>query len=120
MKNRAYRIIAVLLLGIIMLAGYGGLETDEFESGSSALTKSIAKDVRNDVRADRGDPEDIRTYSSVGYWSETWWYWKQGISYTFKMVTRKEGSSSGGCNPTNAIHYTDVVIDSTYTFSPIK
>ena len=49
-----------------------------------------------------GSPEEIESYSSHGYKSESWWYWSKGIEFTFT-------SSKDDC--------CDV---STYKFTPIK
>lgn len=40
-------------------------------------------DERSDVRAHRGNPEEVEQYDSHCYDIETWWYWSQGVSYTF-------------------------------------
>lgn len=57
----------------------------------------------NDIRNQYGEAEEKQTYSSSDYYSETWWYWTKGISYTFAW-----GSSvKGGCEV------------SKYTFEPI-
>ena len=54
----------------------------------------------DDVRAERGAPEEITTYNGSGYTSTTWHYWTKGISYTFQ--------DSMSCEVSN------------YTFTPIK
>jgi hypothetical protein len=71
-------------------------------------------DGRIAVKNERGVCADINTYESSGYWS-------QGISYSFKKSERIEESDSrsGFTTTTIKTHYTDIVIDSTYTFSPI-
>jgi len=56
------------------------------------------------IRGTYGEPEEINTYSSSDYSSETWWYWSKGISYTFKWGSLIEGDC-------------DI---STYTFDPIS
>ena len=55
------------------------------------------------VRNQRGSPEEVSTYTASDYNSVDWWYWSQGINYTFKW-----GKIVDGC--------CDV---STYTFTPI-
>ena len=54
------------------------------------------------VENSRGAPEDVNRYDTEGYHSVDWWYWIQGICYTFTW-----GSVVGGCEV------------STYTFEPI-
>ena len=56
------------------------------------------------TRAKYGAPEEISTYKSSGYNTETWWYWSKGRSYTFAW-----GSNVDECCD-----------KSTYTFSPIN
>lgn len=58
----------------------------------------------DDIRARYGEPEEVNTYSSDGYYSEDWWYWSKGINYTFAWGSLVEGDC-------------DV---STYTFDPIS
>jgi len=53
------------------------------------------------VRSSRGDPEEVNRYDSSDYHSVDWWYWSQGICYTFTW-----GSLVGSCEI------------STYTFDP--
>ena len=55
-----------------------------------------------EVRQSRGNPEEVFTYDSSDYHSVDWWYWSQGICYTFTW-----GSIVGDCEI------------STYTFTPI-
>ncbi len=58
----------------------------------------------DDIQGRYGQAEEKSTYSSEGYYSETWWYWSKGVSYTFTW-----GSSvKGACDM------------STYTFDPIS
>ena len=57
----------------------------------------------DDVRAKHGSPEEVNTYSSSDYHSESWWYWSKGVEYTFAW-----GSVLDEC--------CDV---SKYTFTPI-
>ena len=54
------------------------------------------------IENSRGAPEDVNRYDTEGYHSVDWWYWMQGICYTFTW-----GSVVGGCEV------------STYTFVPI-
>lgn len=58
---------------------------------------------KEDVKEKYGNPEEVNTYTSDGYNSDSWWYWSKGISYTFTW-----GSIVDGC--------CDM---SVYTFSPI-
>lgn len=70
-------------------------------------------DERIDIRADYGEPEDVYTYTSEDYWSEEWWYWSQGIEFDFTKRLRGETS---GCTK---IIYTDIMVESTFEFTPI-
>lgn len=56
---------------------------------------------KDDIKSKHGTPEEVNSYSSSGYTSDTWWYWSKGISFTFTYT------SSKGCEV------------STYTFTPI-
>ncbi len=81
-------------------------------------------DARVQVKAQQGTPEDVNTYDSGTYWSESWWYWTRGIEYTFTKRERIEEAKSregflGLTELTTKTHYGDIVIDSTYTFNPI-
>lgn len=64
--------------------------------------KTNCDDEKSDVRSKYGAPEEINTYSSSGYSSETWWYWKKGVSFTFMTTPQK------ACE------------ESKYTFSPVR
>lgn len=79
----------VLLLGIICLIALNCAQNCD--------------DEMDDIKSKKGTPEEVNTYSTSDYKSETWWYWSKGISYTFTW-----GSSVGKCEV------------STYTFSPIS
>jgi len=84
----------------------------------------IGDDARITVKTQRGTCTDINTYDSGAYWSETWWYWSQGISYTFGKEERVEESKSGYGflslgTLTTKTHYANVIISSTYNFNPI-
>lgn len=72
-------------------------------------------DERIDIRVEYGEPEDVYTYSSEDYWSESWWYWSQGIQFTF---TKRERLRKENLGCTDII-YTDIVIESTYEFTPL-
>jgi len=37
------------------------------------------------ARRKHGPPEEVTSYSSGSYYSEGWWYWTQGIKYTFTL-----------------------------------
>ena len=65
---------------------------------------SNCDDEMDQIRGTYGEPEEINTYSSSDYSSETWWYWSKGISYTFKWGSLIDGD----CDM------------STYTFDPIS
>jgi len=89
MKARRYTRIMPLLLVIAFLVGCG---SGPFET----------EDARDEIRAQYGPPEEVNTYDSEGYWTETWWYWSRGVSFTFVREA-----------------YGDIDLESTYTFSPI-
>lgn len=72
-------------------------------------------DERIDIRAEYGEPEDVYTYSSEDYWSESWWYWSKGIEFDFK---KRERSEHGDLGYVKTI-YTDIVVKSTFEFTPI-
>lgn len=72
-------------------------------------------DERIDIRAEYGEPEDVYTYSSEDYWSESWWYWSKGIEFDFEKRERLK-KENFGCTD---IIYTDIVVVSTYEFPPI-
>ena len=65
------------------------------------LQPDCAAEMEN-VENSRGAPEEINRYDTEGYHSVDWWYWMQGICYTFIW-----GSVVGGCEV------------STYTFEPM-
>ncbi len=46
----------------------------------------------DEVRAKHGSPEETSKYSSAGYYSETWWYWSKGVSYTFTWGAKVTGA----------------------------
>lgn len=85
----------VLLIFAFILAGCLHSKEDRGEDDCD--------DEMDDVRAERGAPEEVNTYDSGDYHSVDWWYWSQGINYTFTW----------GEN----VHNCDV---STYTFDPIN
>ena len=65
---------------------------------------SNCDDEMDSIRGSYGEPEEVSTYSSEGYNSQSWWYWSQGINFDFTW-----GSSvDGDCDM------------STYTFDPIS
>ena len=110
-----FRHIGLLACFLFLIVGCAKIEENVYRNGT---------DARVNVKAQRGVCEDINTYDSGTYWSETWWYWAQGISYSFKKSERieeqkeKDGFLGLGEKVTK-IHYTDIVISSTYTFDPI-
>lgn len=61
-------------------------------------------DEMDEIRSKYGEPEEVSTYSSSGYKSESWWYWSKGVNYDFTW-----GSDVEGCCD-----------KSQYTFDPIK
>lgn len=78
------------MLSFLLLASCGG---------DSKFWDSSCNSEKDDVKSRLGTPEEVQNYSSSGYTSDSWWYWKKGIEYTFTYTT--------SC---------DV---STYTFTPI-
>lgn len=60
------------------------------------------KDRMNNAIKEMGQPDDITTYNSKGYNSESWWWYERGVNYTWKW-----GKYIMGCEK------------STYTFDPI-
>lgn len=108
------RTLALVLI-CVFLAGCAKKEENLYKDGT---------DARVEVKAQKGVCTYINTYDSGSYWSESWWYWSLGIEYTFAKSERIEESKSqeGFLNlteKTTKIHYTDIVIDSTFTFNPI-
>lgn len=57
----------------------------------------------DEVRSQYGAPEEVNTFDEDDYHSVDWWYWTQGVEYTFTW-----GKYVEGC---------DV---SRYTFTPIE
>lgn len=37
----------------------------------------------DDLREERGEPEEIQRFDSGDYHSHTWWYWRRGFSRNF-------------------------------------
>lgn len=66
--------------------------------------KCDCDDDMSKKRNQYGNPEEADSYSSTGYRSETWWYWSQGVSFTFEW-----GADVKTCCEV-----------STYTFEPIS
>jgi len=102
-----YSVLFCMLLGIVSCSK----SEDVYRNGT---------DARVQVKSERGTCTDINTYESGSYWSESWWYWSQGIEYTFSKSERIEESKtqSGLTTTTTKTHYMDIVIDSTYVFTP--
>ncbi len=80
----------ILILGLICLFIY-------------SCVCNCDKDM-DEVRSTRGAPEETSSYDSTGYHSVDWWYWSQGICYTFTW-----GSNIDECCEV-----------STYRFDPIS
>lgn len=86
-------IVSVIVLGLITIVGSG--------AGDRLFGCEDCNDEAAAVRERLGPPDDYTLYDSGdGYWSLTYWYWCEGISYTF---------TQDGCD-------CDV---STYRFDPI-
>lgn len=89
----------VLIAALAFLLGACG----DLDLGDPAPQGHVCTDEMDETRAAHGPPEEVNTYSSRGYNSESWWYWSQGYQRRFAW-----GSSVRyGCST------------STYTFSPI-
>jgi len=101
---KTYKIIIALFL--LSLVAMGVTCEEKYRQGY---------DERIDVRAEYGEPEDVYTYSSDDYWSESWWYWSKGIEFDFE---KRERSKHGDLGCVKTI-YTDIVIESNYEFPPI-
>lgn len=57
----------------------------------------------DDTRDKYGEPEEINSYDASDYHSVDWWYWSQGVEFTFAW-----GEIVDGCEV------------SKYTFTPIE
>ena len=44
------------------------------------------RDDRNDIRAQRGDPNEIQTLGSDPFWRELWFYNQAGTGYEFRRT----------------------------------
>ena len=66
--------------------------------------KCDCSDEMDSTRNKYGDPEEVNSYDSGGYHSESWWYWSKGKEFTFTW-----GSDVSECCD-----------KSTYTFDPIR
>lgn len=65
--------------------------------------ESNCNDKMDDMIGKRGEPEEVRNFSSDGYKSQRWWYWSQGVSIDYTW-----GSDVDGCQT------------SVFTFTPIR
>jgi hypothetical protein len=60
--------------------------------GAALLTISLliscgTRDDRNDIRAQYGDPNTIRRTGVDPFWSETWFYSRQGVAFEFHRTS---------------------------------
>lgn len=69
-----------------------------------SCSSSNCDDEMDRIKGQYGEPEEVNTYSSEGYYSQSWWYWSQGINFDFTWGSNVDG----GCDM------------STYTFDPIS
>ncbi len=46
----------------------------------------------DDIVGRYGKAEERSSYSSTGYFSETWWYWSKGLSFTFTWGSTVTGA----------------------------
>ncbi len=63
---------------------------------------------KSDRRKSSGAPEEVTSYSSGNYSTETWWYWSKGISYTFTWGTDGCKTSSYSFSPMHKIEHIDI------------
>lgn len=87
--------IVLILIGSLFITSCGG--------GGGLFGSCDCDKAKEEIRNDLGTPEEVNSYNSDDYHSETYWYWSKGISYTFTW-----GSVVDGCCQV-----------STYTFAPI-
>jgi hypothetical protein len=64
------------------------------------------RDDRNDVRGQRGEPDEIQTIGSDPFWRELWFYNDAGIGYDFRRTS--------GCGSLQ-----DVYLYATFVFPPV-
>lgn len=74
---------------------------------SCCIFKCNCDNEMEDIRNQYGKPEEVESYSSSEYQSETWWYWSKGISYTFTW-----GSSVKGHCELSKYTFTPIPLDS--------
>ncbi len=72
---------------LFILFGCSTRTEDKFVTGT---------DARTQIQSQKGTTEDINTYESGSYWSESWWYWTKGIEYTFGKSERTEENIEKG------------------------
>jgi hypothetical protein len=52
-----------------------------------SLLSCGTRDDRNDIRAQYGDPSAIRRTGVDPFWSETWFYGRQGLAFEFRRTS---------------------------------
>lgn len=67
---------ALLLAATLLLAG---CET----SSNLPARGEQCDEAMSETQAKYGTPEEVNTYTTSGYNSQTWWYWSQGLSVGF-------------------------------------
>lgn len=110
---RGISFAGLILFSLLFLSGCSREDSDEYRQGI---------DSRIAVRNLNGNPDDIFTYDSTYYWSQTWWYWCKGVEYSFTKSERIEEKEEGSWfwdKRKKKIHYSDIIIESSYFYSPI-
>ena len=81
MKNLS----VVLIISLLMILG--GCILD----GGGIFIAYNCNDEIEDLKADRGEAEEIEKYDSGDYHTWTFWYWSEGFSMTFTWGTNIHG-----------------------------
>jgi len=100
--------LPVLLIFFVLLVGCPDPAEDEDEEEEIYwwdLEPVTFEDVSQPYRESRGDPEEVKEYSSDNYHSIDWWWWSQGFMVNFLSTTYDE-----------VLGWT---VDHTYSFDPI-
>lgn len=72
----------------------------------SLLLSCGKRDDRNDIRAQRGEPDEIQTLGSDPFWRELWYYNSAGVGYEFRRT--------GACGSSREVYLYQI-----FTFAPI-
>lgn len=62
----------------------------------SLLISCGTRDDRDDIRAQYGDPNFVRRTGADPFWSETWFYSRQGVAFEFRR--------SSGCGSARDVY----------------